>query len=260
MHLSETDTKEFIKFACLLAEESGKVIRQYFRTNMSVEKKDDQSPVTIADRKAEELMRRLILDEFPEHGVIGEEMGIDHPNAQYKWVLDPIDGTKNFICGGLAFGTLIAVLEDEKPILGVIHQPILNELLLGTNSETSLNGAKVHVRPCHKITEAILLTTDPFHVKKYQNGAAFNKLRNEVKTYQGWGDCYGYFLLATGRVDIMVDPILNFWDIMPLIPIIRGAGGTITDYQGRDPLPGNSIVASGGAIHTEVIKILNPSM
>ena len=136
MHLSETDTKEFIKFACLLAEESGKVIRQYFRTNMSVEKQDDQSPVTIADRKAEELMRRLILDEFPEHGIIGEEMGIDHPNAQYKWVLDPIDGTKNFICGGLAFGTLITILEDEKPILGVIHQPILNELLLGTNSET----------------------------------------------------------------------------------------------------------------------------
>ena len=249
--------KDFERFARLLADESAKIVRQYFRTPISVELKPDESPVTIADKKAEEVMRELIAKEFPDHGVIGEEMGTENPDAKYKWVLDPIDGTLTYICGGLAFGTLIALLEDDRPILGVIHQPILDEFLLGTGTEAKLNGEVVRVRPCERISDATLLTSDPYLIEQYQTISNFNALRKQVKVYRGFGDCYGHFLLACGFVDIMVDPIMNIWDSMALIPIVRGAGGTITDYHGEDATCGSSIVATGGGIHIEVIEILN---
>ncbi|NIR50599.1 histidinol-phosphatase, partial [candidate division KSB1 bacterium] len=192
---------EFKKFAGLLAEQSGEIIRQYFRTPFSVENKRDASPVTIADRKAEEVMRELIMKEFPQHGIIGEEADNHQSDAEYKWVLDPIDGTLNFICGGWMFGTLIALLQENEPILGVIHQPILNELVAGDNVSTTFNGENVRVRNCDTISDAALLTTDPYLIKQYQNFEAFEKLRRSVKIYRGWGDCYGYVLLATGQVD-----------------------------------------------------------
>lgn len=249
--------QEFKKFAHHLAMESAKIIQPYFRSSLSITQKTDESPVTVADKKAEELMRELIMKEYPDHGIIGEEFGSHNQDAEYVWVLDPIDGTKNFICGGLMFGTLIALLKNKEPILGVIHQPILNEFLLGTADGAMLNNSRVEIRSCDNIEDAVMLTTDPYLVKSYQNFAAFEKLRERVRLYQGWGDCYGYFLLATGQIDIMLDPIMNPWDIFALIPIVRGAGGTITDYHGNDPSQGNSIVASSGPIHREVIELLN---
>ncbi|MFQ5754344.1 MAG: histidinol-phosphatase [bacterium] len=249
--------QEFEKFACLLAKISADVIRQYFRTPFSVDTKQDASPVTIADKKAEEIMRELIMKEFPEHGILGEEFGNYNTEAEYIWVVDPIDGTLNFICGGLMFGTLIALVQNGLPILGIIHQPILNELLLGNNSQTTLNDTKVTVRACGKISDAVFLTTDPYLIKKHQNFAGLEALRQQVKVYRCWGDCYGYLLLALGCVDIMVDAIMNPWDIMALIPTVRGAGGIITDYHGKDPIKGASIIATGGEIHNQVIAILN---
>ncbi len=251
--------QEFEQFACVLAEKSAAIIRQYFRTPVTVDTKLDESPVTIADKKAEEIMRELIMKELPEHGIIGEEFDDLNPDAKYKWVLDPIDGTVNFICGGLMFGTLIALLEDGNPILGIIHQPILNELLIGNNQVTTFNGSEVHVRSCDKISDAILLNTDPYLVKKHQSMKYFEALRNQVKMYRFFGDCYGYLLLALGCVDIVIDPIMHPWDIMALIPTVRGAGGIITDYHGNDPVKGKSIVAAGGNIHDQVIRILNSS-
>ncbi|MBI5731012.1 MAG: histidinol-phosphatase, partial [Ignavibacteriales bacterium] len=219
--------------------------------------KPDQSPVTIADKKAEEFMREAIMKKFPNHGILGEEFGEHNPNAGYKWVLDPIDGTKSFICGTVTFGTLIALTKNGKPILGVINQPILNEFLIGDNYKTELNGKRVNVRECNNLSDAVLLTTDQLNIEKYQNIKNFDNLVHKVKLYRQWGDCYGYYLVATGYADIMIDPIMNPWDLMALIPIIRGAGGTITDYYGNDPLNGNSIVATGGKIHDEVIELLN---
>ncbi|MCG8606181.1 histidinol-phosphatase [bacterium] len=249
--------KEFIQFAQLLADESANVIKRYFRTPVAVDQKPDETPVTIADRQAEEVMWTLIAKEFPDHGVIGEEMGEEQSDAKYRWVLDPIDGTLTFICGGLTFGTLIALLEDGQPILGVINQPILGEMLVGTGTETRLNGEIVRARDCPRISDASMLTSDPYLIEQHQKISRFNELRKQVKVYRGFGDCYGYFLLACGLVDIMVDPIMNIWDSMALIPIVRGAGGTITDYYGGDPTEGTSIVATGGEIHQEVIGILN---
>ncbi|MCL5030769.1 MAG: histidinol-phosphatase [Bacteroidetes bacterium] len=251
------DLEHFKLFAKHLAETSGTVISSYFRTPISIDSKADSSPVTIADKKAEELMREEIMSEFPQHGIIGEEFGEHNPSAEYKWVLDPIDGTKSFICGTVTFGTLIALLKNGNPILGVINQPILNEFLIGDNSTCELNEKKVRIRECEKLSDVVLLTTDHLNIKKYQSIEKFNSLLEKIKLYRNWGDCYGYYLLATGYADIMIDPVMNIWDLMALIPIINGAGGIITDYHGNNPVKGNSIIAASPKIHKQVIEILN---
>jgi myo-inositol-1(or 4)-monophosphatase len=251
------DIERFKLFAKHLANASGTVISSYFRTPISVDSKADLSPVTIADQKAEELMREEIIAEFPDHGILGEEFGEHNPNAEYKWILDPIDGTKSFICGAVTFGTLIALLKNGQPVLGVINQPILDEFLIGDNLTCEINGIRTRVRKCEKLSAAVLLTTDHLNVKKYQDIEKFNSLMEKVKLYRNWGDCYGYYLLATGYADIMVDPIMSIWDYMALIPVIKGAGGIITDYKGGDSAKGNSIIASVPELHKEVVNILN---
>lgn len=248
---------EYKNFCKVLARASAEVIRKYFRTGISVESKDDDSPVTIADKKAEEVMRELILKQFPDHGIFGEEFGETNKDAEYIWILDPIDGTKSFICGAYSFGTLIGLLKNGEPILGVYHHPILNDFLIGDNSETRINNNKTMIRKCDDLSKAILLTTDHLNIEKYQNMIKFNHLIKKVKLYRNWGDCYGYYLLVTGYADIMIDPIMSPWDLLPLIPIIKGSGGVITDYQGNDPVKGKSAIASSPHIHTEIISILN---
>ncbi|MEJ2104676.1 MAG: inositol monophosphatase family protein [Ignavibacteriaceae bacterium] len=239
-----SELREFKKFSKKLADASAEVIKKYFRKKINVDAKEDDSPVTIADKKAEEFMRDLILKHYSEHGIIGEEFGVTNQDAEYKWVLDPIDGTKSFICGAYSFGTLIALLKNGKPIIGVYNHPILNGFLIGDNTETRINGEKTYVRNCSDLKNAVLLTTDHLNIEKYQDISRFNSLIKKVKLYRNWGDCYGYYLLATGFADIMIDPIMSPWDLLALIPIINGAGGTITDYNGNDPIKGNSIVAT----------------
>lgn len=248
---------EFKKFIYYLANISANIIRPYFRTGMNIEHKEDKSPVTVADKNAEEAMRKVIIEEYPEHGIVGEEFGSYKENAEYKWVLDPIDGTKSFICGVLGFGTLIALLKNDEPILGAINQPILNEFLIGDNNTTFINNKPASVRNCNDISEAVLLTTDHINIEKYHNLEKFEKLIRKVRLYRSWGDCYGYYLLATGFADVMIDPIMSFWDTMALIPIIKGAGGIITDYKGDDPANGSSIIAASPGIHSQVLKWLN---
>lgn len=246
---------ELISYIKYLASGSGNIIKGFFRIPVSIDIKEDNSPVTIADRKAEEFLRESIMKEFPGHGILGEEFGEINPDAEYKWVLDPIDGTKSFICGTPLFGTLIALLKNGLPLIGSINLPILNELVIGDSSRTTLNDKQVEVRECNKISEAVLLTTDlkSFGQHSYKG---FDSLISKVKMIRGWGDCYGYYLVASGYADIMIDPIMSEWDTMAIIPVIRGAGGIITDMNGDDPVKGTSIVASSKGIHSEVIKIL----
>lgn len=251
------ELKELKLFAEELAMLSGKLIKQYWRTDVKIESKADESPVTIADKKAEELMRELIMKRYPDHGILGEEFGEHNSAAEYKWILGPIDGTKSFICGTVTFGTLIALVKNNEPVLGVINQPILNEFLIGDNDSALLNGKAVNVRKCDNLSQAILLGTDYLHIEKYQSKVGFDNLMRKVKYYRMWGDCYGYYLVATGFADIMIDPIMNPWDSLAVIPVIRGAGGKVTDYKGNDAVTGNSLVATAGQIHDDVIRILN---
>jgi histidinol phosphatase-like enzyme (inositol monophosphatase family) len=253
------DLTPYRSFMTELAEKSGEFIRPFFGSaDLVVETKSDATPVTLADRGAEELMRKLIKAKFPTHGVIGEELGSDRPDAEFVWVLDPIDGTKSFIRGVPLWGTLIALLHRSQPVLGVIHQPILKQLMIGDGTSTTLNGRAVRVRSTVRIEDATFLTSDPFNPVKYQNGDAFHALIRRVKLVRTWGDCYGYLLVAAGLAEVMCDPVMNPWDIAALVPVIRGAGGVITDWKGGAPYPAKSTVAATPALHAAVIKALNP--
>lgn len=251
------DLDEVIQFAKILAHVSGKQILRYYRKNFQVETKADHSPVTIADRQAEEEMRQLIMKHYPSDGIIGEEYGNHQPEANYQWVLDPIDGTKSFIGGVPLFGTLIALLYKRKPLLGVMHLPVLKELIIGTPKQTLLNNKIVQMRDCSQLSDAVLLATDHIHITQFQDGSKFEQLIKKVKFYRTWGDCFGYYLLASGFADIMVDPVMSPWDSLAIIPIIEGAGGKISDYQGNDPVNGNSLIAACPTLHQQVLSILN---
>jgi len=247
-------------FMIELAERSGKFIRPYFANpELPVEIKADQSPVTAADRGAEELLRRLVRRKYPDHGIIGEEFGAENEKAEFVWVLDPIDGTKAFISGCPLFGTLIALLHRGQPVLGALHQPVLRQLLIGDGRTSELNRRPVRVRACPGIEAAVLLTSDTLNPGKYRDGAAFDALARRVRFLRTWGDCYGYLLVSGGWADVMTDPIMNPWDIQAIVPIIRGAGGVVTDWHGGDPVTGNSLVAANPELHPKIIEALNPA-
>ena len=242
-----------------LARESGNFIRPLYRQpSVAVETKSDQTPVTIADRGAEELMRAHIARRFPKHGIIGEEFGSDRPEAEFVWVLDPVDGTKAFITGVPLWGTLIALLHHGQPVLGCINQPVLDQLVIGDGHTTLLNGRAVRCRPTRTIEDSTVLMSDPLTAPRFQDGAAFDALTARAKLVRTWGDCYGYLLLATGWADIALDPTMNPWDIAALVPVVRGAGGVITDWQGGSAFPATSTVAcASAALHEQVMATLN---
>jgi len=244
-------------FMVELAELSGHFIRPFFgRPDVEVELKADRSPVTVADRGAEEIMRGLINKRFPGHGIVGEEFGSERADAEFVWVLDPIDGTKAFTTAVPLFGTLIALLHAGQPVLGCIHQPILGQLLVGDGQSASLNGRPVHTRACSRVEDATLLTSDPVTVDRIPG---YRSLMARAKLARTWGDCYGYLLVATGWADAMVDPVMNLWDIAALVPVIRGAGGVITDASGGPPYPATSIVAAANpGLHRQIVAALNP--
>ena len=247
-------------FLVELAEKSGEFIRPFFGSaGLAVETKADQSPVTAADRGAEDLMRTLIAKKFPAHGIIGEEFGSERADAEFVWMLDPIDGTKSFITGVPLWGTLIALLHRGQPVLGAIHQPILKQLMLGDSATTTLNGRAVRCRATARIEDATLLYSDPLNPAKYQDGATHEALLRRAKLVRTWGDCYGYLLVAGGWADVMLDPIMNPWDIAALVPVIRGAGGVISDWRGGAAYPAQSTIAAATpALHAQVIAALNP--
>ncbi len=251
--------QDFIALAERLAEASAAIITRYYRTRVAVDNKADGSPVTVADREAEAAMRALIREAFPDHGIIGEEYGNHQPDAPYQWTLDPIDGTKNFLAGSFLFGTLIGLLKDGQPILGALNHPLTGHLLIGAAGQTRLNGQPVNVRPCARLEDAVLLASTHVSVARYADMAAYEALTRRVRLYRTWGDCHGYFLLTTGYADIMVDPVMNLWDLTPLVPIVEGAGGRITDWRGGPVIGGMGAVATAGALHQAVIRALNPS-
>jgi len=241
-----------------LADASGAVALRYYGTDeMGVETKADQTPVTRADREAEQVIRELINKRYPQHGIIGEEFGKENPDAEFVWVLDPIDGTKSYAAAVPLYGTLLCLLHEGKPVLGAIHQPNLKKYLIGDGTTTELNGKPVRVSDTANLSEALLLTTDALNPKRRGHGAAWDRLTEAVHLYRCWGDCWGYLMVATGWAEIMADPQLEPWDMLSLVPIIRGAGGVITTWDGRDPLEGKSVLATTPALHGAILEILN---
>jgi histidinol phosphatase-like enzyme (inositol monophosphatase family) len=252
------DLAPYEAFIRTLAEESGKIIRPYFANpDLTIELKADETVVTVADREAELRMRELIEKTYPDHGIIGEEFEEKMTGSEFSWILDPIDGTISFAGDCPLFGTLIALLHNGQPILGAINNPVTEQLCIGDGKTTTLNGRPVRVRDTTDLSKATLLTTDIKNIAEYQDRSRFDRLLDQVALFRGWGDCYGYLLLASGKADIMIDPIMNAWDLLPVIPVIRGAGGVVTAWDGGDPVTASACVAAGPHVHGRVLEILN---
>ena len=258
--MADIRPQDHIDFAHALADASGEAIRRHFRTPVSVEDKADASPVTVADREAESAMRAMIAERYPSHGIVGEEFGNRGEDAADVWVLDPIDGTRAFIAGKPIFGTLIALLRDGRPVLGIIDQPVLRERWIGAAGiESRFCGDPIRTRSCADIDRAILNTTSPdlFHGADRE---AFGRLSAGVRSTLYGGDCYAYGLLAAGHIDLVVEAGLETYDYCALVPVVEGSGGCISDWQGNALRAGSDgrVIASGDRrVHARALELLS---
>ncbi len=256
---------DFAAFVDRLAQVSSEVILPFFRTSIGLEDKSRGGmfdPVTEADRAAESAMRRLIGQTFPAHGVIGEEYGQDRPDAEYVWVLDPIDGTKSFISGLPTWGTLIGLMHYGRPVYGMMSQPCTRErffgdgkrahlrtmaLMRGEQPPTEWATRTMHTRSCAGLETATLMTTSPALIKEDADRAAYSRVESHVRLTRYGGDCYAYCALAAGFIDLVIETNLKPHDIVALVPIIEGAGGVITTWEGESAAKGGRIIAAGDA-------------
>jgi len=244
-----SDVDAFVALAERMADAARPIIMGHYRSGLAVDEKADASPVTAADRDAETAMRRLIAENVPDHGVLGEEHGADRLDASHVWVLDPIDGTKSFVTGKPLFGSLIALLRDGRPIVGVIDMPALNERWVGAEGRrTTFNGRPSRTRACAGLGRAWMYSTSPgMFVGADAN--AFERLSGRCHQRLFGADCYAYGLVANGTVDLVCEASMNPYDYCALVPVVAGAGGVITDWRGESLGPGSDgrVLAAGDA-------------
>ena len=259
---------DFVSFVDQLAQVSGEAILPFFRSNIGADDKSQGGvfdPVTEADRGGEMAMRRLIAESFPSHGIIGEEFGEHAADAEYVWVLDPIDGTKSFISGMPVWGTLIGLTHNRHPCYGMMHQPFTRERFFGDGSSAGWRGVgvdgraaerKLFTRACAGLEQATLMTTHPALLAE-GTLEPFRRVEKQVRLSRYGGDCYAYCMLAAGHVDLVIESGLKPYDIVALIPIVEGAGGVITTWDGGSAASGGAVVASGDKrLHEQVLKAL----
>ena len=255
-----SDLEELIIFSNHLADESEKIIKEYFRKPFKIENKEDESPVTIADQKTELKIRELIKKKYPNHGILGEEFETRNADSEFLWVIDPIDGTRSFIAGHKDFGTLIALLHNNNPIIGLMNCPLHNERWIGIKDrKTTLNGKAVHTSKIEILEKSYVCTSGLYFDNNHlRNG--FNQIIKQTRYHRFGGDCYMYGMLATGLIEIVIEDTLKTHDYMALIPIIEGAGGVITDKYGKEiniNSDGSIVVSANNKLHTKLIDIIN---
>lgn len=245
-----------------LADAASDSIMPYFRADMAVENKADSGfdPVTVADRDAEAAMRRLIEQQFPDHGIIGEEFGVVREGADFVWVLDPIDGTRSFISGLPVWGILIGLLKEGEPMIGMMAQPFTGERFVGDGKRAWYRGPggdkRLAARRCPSVGGATLFTTSPA-LMQGDDRVAYDHVETAVRFARYGIDCYAYCMVAAGHADIVIETELKAYDIVALIPIVEGAGGRLTDWQGRSAAAGGRVVATGdGRLHDDVLNLL----
>ena len=254
---------DFTSFVDRLAGVAGETILPFFRTALAIENKQTGGgfdPVTAADRAAEDAMRALIRRQFPAHGILGEEYGSERTDAEYVWVLDPIDGTKSFISGMVAWGTLIGLMRFGEPVFGMMHQPFTRERFAGDGGGARYRGPTgnrdLRVRACKSLSDTVLFTTSPL-LMNAEDRAAFTRVENAVKLSRYGGDCYAYCMLAAGHIDLVIETEIKPHDIVPLIPIIAGAGGIVTTWENGPAQGGGRIVVAGDArVHAAALEML----
>ncbi len=250
--------RELVDFAVDAAWIAGRITLEYFQTPLAHEKKADASPVTIADRRAETALRELISARYPAHAVLGEEFGRSGPDdARYRWILDPIDGTLSFISGVPIYGVMVAVECAGEPVAGVVNLPALGELVAAGKGEGCYwNGRRASVSSTRRLADALVVCTDVTGMEKYGRGAGYARVRDASRMQRTWGDCYGHILVATGRADVMLDPIMNIWDTAALRPILEEAGGTFTDWAGNATHTAPEAVSTNGVLLDELLAVV----
>jgi len=259
MLMTPSQFLEYQAFAEQLADAAAKAILPYFRTDIPVEDKGGArfDPVTAADRQAEQAMRSMIRARYPEHGILGEEEGLHEGSCGLTWVLDPVDGTRAFICGLPLWGTLIALNDGCAPVLGVMNQPFTGERYLGTPQGAWRNGVPVRTRHCASLASATLMCTSPELFESPAQRAAFDALAAEARLLRFGGDCYAYCMLASGFVDVVMEAGLQPYDVQALIPVVEGAGGVMTSWDGGTAQHGGAVIACGDArLHADLMDRL----
>jgi len=248
--------REYLDFAVDLAWTAGRSTLAHYQTGVAVDRKADRSVVTIADRHAEQLIRRTIATRYPDHAIVGEEFGDDGREAAYRWIVDPIDGTNSFVRGVPFFGVLMALEIEGEPQVGVCYFPALDEMVAAARGMgCRWNGRSTGVSRVSSLHDATLVYTDARPVAA-RLGAQWEALQRDTAMQRGWGDCYGHCLVATGRADVMLDPRMNAWDCAALIPILQEAGGQFTDWRGAVRMDGGDAISTNGQLHQAVLRYL----
>ena len=253
----ETSIKSGMEFSVDVAWQAGKIIMRYFGTGVSPDWKTDNSPVTIADREAEEIIRKLIVKSFPEDGIVGEEFGNKTSNSGFTWLIDPIDGTKSFVQGVPLFGVLIAREGPNGVDIGCVYLPALDEMVwAGRGNGCWWNGRRARVSEVNELKDSCICFTSPLNFAKNSRKDEWDSLTKASRLVRGWGDCYGHILVATGRAEASFDPIMNPWDCGPLLPIMEEAQGTFTNWNGEATIHGKDAFSTNGFVFDEVMSLI----
>ena len=253
--MSEPRLRDLLDVAVEAALTGGRCALRYFNAGVAVEWKADGSPLTAADRESEAEIRRVIARVFPDHAILGEEEGETAGTAPVRWIIDPLDGTRTFVRGVPLFGTLVGVEVRDEPVVGVIHLPALDETVAAARGQgCTWNGRPCRVAATDALDRALLVVTDE-RVARARSGA-YDRLVARTAMQRTWADCYGYALVATGRAEVALDPIMNVWDCAALLPIVEEAGGRFTDWSGRRTIRGGESVATNGVLHDAVLQAL----
>ena len=253
----ETSIKSGMEFSVDVAWQAGKIVMRYFGTGVSPDWKTDNSPVTIADREAEEIIRKLIVKSFPEDGIVGEEFGNKTSNSGFTWLIDPIDGTKSFVQGVPLFGVLIAREGPNGVDIGCVYLPALDEMVwAGRGHGCWWNGRRARVSEVNELKDSCICFTSPLNFAKNSRKDEWDSLTKASRLVRGWGDCYGHILVATGRAEASFDPIMNPWDCGPLLPIMEEAQGTFTNWNGEATIHGKDAFSTNGFVFDEVMSLI----
>lgn len=249
-------TRELLEFALDAAAAAGRRALEFYRAGVAVDWKPDRSPVTAADRAAEALLRAAIERRFPHHAIVGEEFGEADRDSSHRWFIDPIDGTQSFIRGVPLWGVLVGLEVRGEMVVGVAHLPALDETIAAASGlGCTWNGRPARVSPVERLDEALLAYTDAADLGR-RRPDAWARLQRATRIQRGWGDCYGHCLVATGRADVMLDPVMHAWDCAPFLPILREAGGTFTDWDGRPTIHGGHAISTNGRLFAQVMALV----
>ncbi len=255
--MDQNDLQSILDFAVESAQLAGSLTLGYFEPGIAYQMKADNTPVTVADRLAEELLRKRIAASFPDHGIVGEEFGEQSGRAPARWILDPIDGTMSFISGVPLYSVLVGFEWQGEMLAGVIHLPALRETVYAARGlGCRWNGRPARVSDVRELSQARLLLTSAKLIDECQRGAAYERLRAACYTDRGWSDAYGYALLATGRAEVVLDPRMSLWDNAALVPVVTEAGGTFTDWSGRPTHTASEALATNGHVFDAVLRTL----